>query len=95
MMEQAETWGWLLIAAALISLSLQVMHWRRGRIGAAQAATAVLARSGFLLLGVIYVAGLVERWPRAPLLGLAIVGVGIFLHLTVNVIRNIRRRDEA
>lgn len=94
MMQQAETWGWLLIAAALISLTLQVMHWRRGRISAAQAGTAVLARSGFLLLGVIYVFGLVERWPRAPLLGLVVVGTGIFLHLTVNVIHNLRRGGE-
>jgi hypothetical protein len=93
-MDRPELWGWLLIAAALISLGLQLMHWRRGRISTAQAVTGMIARSGFLVLGVIYVTDLIVRYPRAPLLGLAIVGGGIFLHLTVNIISNIRRSKD-
>jgi putative membrane protein len=73
---------------------LQLMHWRRGRISTAQAVTGMIARSGFLVLGVIYVTDLIVRYPRAPLLGLAIVGGGIFLHLTVNIISNIRRSKD-
>lgn len=92
-MDRPELWGWLLIAASLGSLALQYVHWRRDRITTAQAATAMFARSGFLVLGVVYVTDLVARWPRAPLLGLAIVGAGIVLHLTVNTIQNLRRRD--
>jgi hypothetical protein len=93
-MDRPELWGWLLIAAALISLGLQLMHWRRGRISTAQAVTGMIARSGFLVLGVIYVTDLIVRYPRAPLLGLAIVGGGIFLHLTVNIISNTRRSKD-
>lgn len=93
-MDQALLWGMVLIVAAVLSLGLQAMHWRRGRISTAQAVTAMLARSGFLVLGVIYVTGLVERWPRAPFIGLAIVGIGILLHLTANVVHNVRRGGE-
>ena len=87
-------WGIVLIVAALLSLGLQLMHWRRGRINAVQAATGMLARAGFLLLGVVYVAGLVERWPRAPFIGLAVVGIGILLHLAANVVQNLRGSRE-
>jgi hypothetical protein len=90
LLERADVWGWLLIVAALVSLALQFMHWRRGRITTAQAVTAMIARAGFLVLGVIYVSPLIVRHPRAPLLGLAIVGGGILLHLTVNVIHRMR-----
>jgi hypothetical protein len=94
LLERSDVWGWLLIAAALISLSLQVMHWRRGRISTAQAVTGMIARGGFLVLGIIYVTDLIIRYRRAPLVGLGIVGAGIFLHLTVNVLSNMRRRRD-
>lgn len=91
LLDRSDVWGWLLIAAAVTSLGLQLMHWRRGRISTAQAVTGMIARSGFLVLGIIYVTDLIIRYPRSPLLGLAIVGGGVFLHLTMNVIASIRR----
>ncbi|MEX1184480.1 MAG: hypothetical protein WEF86_14810 [Gemmatimonadota bacterium] len=93
-MDRSEAWGAVLIAAALLSLGLQVMHLRRGRITAMQAGTGMIARGGFLLLGVIYVTGLVERWPGAPLFGLAVVGIGIFLHLAAGILQNLRSGGE-
>jgi hypothetical protein len=94
-MNRPELWGWLLIVAALGAVSLQLLHWRRGRISAARALTGVLARTGFLLLGIIYVTDLIVRYPRAPLYGLSVVGVGILLHLLAGVVERHRRATGA
>lgn len=90
-MERYDVWGGILIIAALISLALQVHHWRRGRLTTAQFAAGSLARAAFLFLGIIYATDLVARWPRLPIAGLFIVGIGIFLNMAVNVLHRHRR----
>ena len=84
------TWGIILVAAALVAIGLQVRRWRAARITALQFAAGMVARAGFLFLGILYASDLVYRWPRAPLLGLGIVGVGIVLNLAAGIIENIR-----
>ncbi|HUF50355.1 MAG TPA: hypothetical protein VMN60_05945 [Longimicrobiales bacterium] len=83
----------LLIVVAAASIALQIHHYRRGVISLARAVTASVARSGFIVLGVIYATDMIRRWPRAPLAGLAIVGAGIFLHLANNILENVRGRE--
>lgn len=56
-----------------------------------QFAAGLIARAGFLFLGILYAFGLVYRWPRAPLIGLGIVGAGIVLNLAAGIIENVRR----
>lgn len=85
------TWGLVLITAALVAIALQFQRLRTHRITGLQFAAGMIARAGFLLLGILYATELVYRWPRAPLVGLGIVGVGIVLNLTAGVIENIRR----
>lgn len=94
LIDRPEFWGGLLILIAAAGLALQARHWQRGRLTAGQAVTGMIARGGFLLLGIIYVAGLAETWRRAPFYGLAIVGLGIFLHLAVNVYHRIRGPED-
>lgn len=84
------TWGIILVGAALLAMGLQVRRRRAARITTMQFAAGMVARAGFLILGILYASDLVYRWPRAPLLGLAIVGVGIVLNLTAAIIENIR-----
>ena len=85
------TWGLVLLLAALVAIGLQVRRWRTRRMTTLQFAAGLIARVGFLCLGILYATGLVYRWPRAPLIGLGIVGAGIVLNLTAGVIDNIRR----
>jgi uncharacterized protein with PQ loop repeat len=85
------TWGLILIFAALVAIALQFRRLRTHRITELQFAAGMIARVGFLLLGILYATDLVYRWPRAPLIGLGVVGVGIVLNLTAGVIENIRR----
>lgn len=85
------TWGLILIIAALVAIAFQVQRLRTHQITGLQFAAGMIARGGFLLLGILYATDLVYRWPRAPLIGLGIVGVGILLNLTAGVIENIRR----
>lgn len=85
------TWGIILLAAALVAIGLQVRRWRAAQITTLQFGAGLIARVGFLVLGILYASGLVYRWPRAPLYGLGIVGIGIVLNLTAGVIENIRR----
>lgn len=84
-------WGLVLIAAALVAIGLQFRRWRQARITTVQFAVGFVARAGFLFLGIIYVSDLIYRWPRAPLIGLGIVGVGIALNLVVGIADNVRR----
>ncbi|HSJ29879.1 MAG TPA: hypothetical protein VK933_00500 [Longimicrobiales bacterium] len=84
-------WGIVLLVAALIAIGLQVRRWRARRITTLQFAAGLIARGGFLVLGILYAFRLVYRWPRAPLVGLAIVGAGIVLNLAAGIIDNIRR----
>lgn len=85
------TWGIILLVAALVAIALQVRRWRAAHITTMQFAAGLVARAGFLFLGILYASGLVYRWPRAPLLGLGIVGLGIVLNLTAGIIENLRR----
>ncbi|HEX2167313.1 MAG TPA: hypothetical protein VHG09_08810 [Longimicrobiales bacterium] len=85
------TWGIILLIAALIAIGLQVRRWRAAHISTLQFGAGMIARAGFLFLGILYASGLVYRWPRAPLYGLGVVGFGILLNLTAGVIDNIRR----
>lgn len=85
------TWGIVLLLAALVAIGLQVRRWRARRLTTLQFAAGLIARMGFLFLGILYAAGLVYRWPRAPLIGLGIVGAGIVLNLAAGIIDNIRR----
>lgn len=84
-------WGIVLTAAALVAIGLQVRRLRSARITTLQFAAGMIARGGFLILGILYASGLVYRWPRAPLIGLGIVGIGIVLNLVAGIIENIRR----
>ena len=84
-------WGMVLVAVALITIGLQVRRWRLRQITTLQFAAGLVARVGFLVLGLIYVTGYVYDQPRAPLYGLGVVGVGIVLNLTAGVIENVRR----
>ena len=85
------TWGIILLVAALVAIGLQVRRWRARRMTTLQFAAGLIARGGFLILGILYAFGLVYRWPRAPLIGLGIVGAGIVLNLTAGIIENVRR----
>jgi hypothetical protein len=87
----AAAWGVILSIAALVAIALQIRRLRSQRITILQLAAGMFARVGFLFLGILYATGLVYRWPRAPLIGLGIVGAGIILNLTAGVIDNIRR----
>jgi hypothetical protein len=87
----AVTWGFILSIAALVAIALQVRRLRSHQITVLQFAAGMIARAGFLLLGLLYATELVYRWPRAPLIGLGIVGAGIVLNLTAGIIENIRR----
>lgn len=84
-------WGLVLIAAALVAIGLQFRRWRQARATTVQFAVGLVARAGFLFLGIIYASDLIYRWPRAPLVGLGIVGLGIALNLVVGIADNIRR----
>ena len=92
-MESYRALALLLIAVAVGSIALQYRHYRRGVISARRAITASIARFGFVVLGITYATGLAERSTRTPLIGLAIVGAGIFLHLGNNILENLTRRD--
>lgn len=83
----------ILIVLAAASIGLQLYHYRRGVISARRAATASIARFGFVVLGLLYATDAIARWPRAPIYGLAIVGIGIFLHLANNILENVQRRE--
>lgn len=83
-------WGMILAVAALVAIGLQVRRWRAARITTLQFAAGMVARAGFLVLGILYASDLVYRWPRAPLLGLGIVGAGIVLNIAAGIIENIR-----
>lgn len=85
------TWGIVLVIASLVAIGLQVRRWRTHQVTTMQFAAGIVARAGFLFLGVIYAADLIYRWPRAPLIGLGVVGLGIALNLTAGIIENIRR----
>lgn len=85
------TWGIVLVIAALLAIALHVRRWRARQVPTMQFAAGMIARAGFLFLGVIYATGFVYGQPRAPLLGLGIVGIGIVLNLAAGVIDNIRR----
>jgi Kef-type K+ transport system membrane component KefB len=84
-------WGVVLCVAALIAMGLQLRRWRARRITTMQFAAGMIARAGFLFLGITYAAELVYRWRRAPLIGLGIVALGIILNLIAGIIENIRR----
>lgn len=88
-------WGGILILAALVASALQIRRWRTRRIGTLQLAAGLVARAGFLFLGIIYAAELTDRWRRAPLVGLGIVGVGIVLNLAAGIFDNIGRSRRA
>ena len=85
------TWGIVLLLAALVAIGLQVRRWRARRLSTPQFAAGLIARAGFLFLGILYASGLVYRWPRAPLIGLGVVGAGIVLNLVTGIIDNVRR----
>jgi hypothetical protein len=82
----------VLIVAAILSIALQYRHYRRGVYTKRRAIAGIIARSGFLVLGVIYATGLVQRWPRAPFVGLGIAVLGVVLHLVNNIVENARRK---
>ena len=94
-MSGSALWGGVLAVAAAVAIVLQVRSWRAGRMSTLQLAAGLIARVGFLFLGVMYAARLTEGWQRAPFIGLGIVGVGIVLNLTAGVIENIRRARHA
>jgi hypothetical protein len=83
-------WGAILLAAALAAVAFHAWRWRRGRMTTLQFGAGLVARVGFILLGVLYAFDLEYRWPRAPLYGRGVVGVGILLNLTANTIERIR-----
>lgn len=85
------TWGIVLTVAALVAIGLHVRRLRAARITMLQFAAGMVARGGFLILGILYASDLIYRWPRAPLIGLGIVGIGIVLNLLAGIIENIRR----
>lgn len=90
-MNSYQTWGWLLVAVAAITIGLTVHRYRRGLITTLQFGVAMIARLAFLFLGVVYVTELIVRYPRLPLAGLFVVGLGIFLNLAVNTWERVRR----
>lgn len=85
------TWGIILIVAALVAIGLHFRRWRTQRITNLAFAAGLIARAGFVALGIMYAFAFVDRYPRAPVYGLAVVGVGIILNLLAGIIDNIRR----
>jgi phosphate/sulfate permease len=83
--------AWVLIAVAVLSIALQVYQYRRGLYSARRALTGSIARFGFVVLGVTYAAGLVQRWRYAPLIGLGIAMLGFILYLANNRLENVQR----
>lgn len=90
-MSGSALWGGILALAAVVAIALQIRSWRAHRMTGLQFAAGLVARGGFLFLGLIYATRLADGWRRAPLIGLWIVGVGIVLNLTAGIIENIRR----
>jgi hypothetical protein len=86
-----EMWGLVLIAVAVVTIVLQVRRYRAHRITTLQLLAGMVARAGFLFLGIVYVTELVVAHRRLPLVGLFIVGVGIALNLVAGIIANVRR----
>ncbi|HEX6307404.1 MAG TPA: hypothetical protein VFZ69_04395 [Longimicrobiales bacterium] len=86
----ASTWGIVLVAAALIAVGLHVRRWRLGRITGLQFWAGMIARLGFVVLGLMYATGYVDRSRRAPIWGLAIVGIGIVLNLLAGILAGVR-----
>lgn len=84
------TWGIILTVAALVAIGFQIHRLRTAQITTLQFAAGMVARGGFLLLGILYASDLVYRWPRAPLIGLGIVGLGIVLNLVAGIIETVR-----
>jgi hypothetical protein len=91
MMDRYEVWGAILIVAALVALAIQYHHWRRGRLSTLQMLAGGVARLAFLFLGIVYATSLIDRWPKLPLAGLFVAGIGIFLNMAVNVFTLLRR----
>lgn len=83
-------WGVVLTVAALVAIGYQVHRLRTARITTLQFAAGMVARGGFLLLGILYATDLVYRWPRSPIIGLGVVGAGIVLNLIAGIIENFR-----
>ena len=90
-MNSYEIWGLILSVVALVTIGLQIRRYRARRITTLQMVAGMVARIGFLFLGVVYVTELIDRNRRLPLIGLAIVGVGIALNLAAGIAENIRR----
>jgi hypothetical protein len=86
-----EVWGLILIVVALATIVLQIRRFRTGRLSRLQLAAGMIARLGFLFLGILYATDLVAEHRRAPFIGLGIVGAGIALNLVAGVVENIRR----
>jgi putative effector of murein hydrolase LrgA (UPF0299 family) len=84
-------WGLLLIGMALVTMGLQIRRYRARRITRTQLFAGMIARLGFLFLGIVYVTELIDRNRRLPLIGLAIVGLGIALNLVAGILENVRR----
>lgn len=90
-MNSYEIWGLVLIIVTLVTVFLLIRRFRAGRITTLHLVAGLIARAGFLLLGIVYVTEIIDRNRRAPIYGLAVVGAGIALNLLANVIENIRR----
>lgn len=92
--ENYRFWSWLLVVVAAASVGWQVAQWRRGRLPGIRLATGLISRAGFILLGLVYATGAMVTWRQGPVIGLGIVGIGIFLNLSLNVVENFRRARE-
>lgn len=90
-MNSYEVWGLILVVVALVTIGLQIRRYRARRITTPQMLAGMVARFGFLFLGIVYVTELIERNRRLPLIGLAIVGLGIALNLVAGIVENVRR----
>lgn len=86
-----QLWGGMLIAVAVLTIGLQVRRLRQGRITRMQMLAGLIARLGFIFLGLVYVTGIVDTHRRIPIVGLALVGCGVALNLVAGIVENIRR----
>jgi hypothetical protein len=78
-------WALLLIAAAAVSLFFTVRRIRNGGVPRMLATGAVLFRAGLVIIGLVYVTGLVHRSRAALLAAFGVAAAGAVLNLVSTI----------
>lgn len=88
-------WALLLIAAAAVSLFFTVRRIRHGGVPRLLATGAVLFRAGLVIIGLVYVTGLVHRSRAALLAAFGVAAAGAVLNLVSTIASALAGRRRA